>query len=79
MKCFLTRTAAILLLWGMVAPCSGASSLKSRINGGVPVGSYSAILTTGEIVAVPEPQTWATLLGGLGALGFLQRLRRRKL
>ncbi len=28
--------------------------------------------------AVPEPSTWAMMVGGVGALGFYQKLRRRK-
>ena len=30
------------------------------------------------LMAVPEPQTWATLLSGIGALVGLQRFRRRR-
>lgn len=31
----------------------------------------------GSVAAVPEPGTWASLLAGVGALGFLSRQRRR--
>ena len=30
-----------------------------------------------EFAVVPEPSTWAMMVGGLGVLGFVQRLRRR--
>jgi len=30
-----------------------------------------------EYMAIPEPQTWAMLLGGVGLLGVIQRARRR--
>jgi len=70
----------------MVAPVSHASSIRQLAEitflnpkiDGVTQSYSSNILSTGEIVAVPEPQTWATLLGGLGTLGLLQRMRLRK-
>ena len=34
-------------------------------------------LATGAVAAVPEPETWALMLGGLGVLGTLARRRRR--
>jgi len=40
--------------------------------------AYSSSSTSGtDYQAAPEPSTWALLPGGLGALVFLQRLRRR--
>lgn len=38
-------------------------------------GSYGGVLQT--VTAVPEPETYAMMLAGLGALGFLARRRRR--
>ena len=86
MKYTFSRAAALLALWGMVAPVSHASSIRQLAEitflnpkiDGVTQSYSSNILSTGEIVAVPEPQTWATLLGGLGTLGLLQRMRLRK-
>jgi autotransporter-associated beta strand protein len=50
--------------------------LDPTIDGVARTGSFGAsILGTGEIVAVPEPGTWTSLLVGLGALGFCRRRR----
>jgi len=40
-------------------------------------GSYAAALTTDTLTAVPEPATWALMLGGFGLAGTA--LRRRTL
>ena len=42
-----------------------------QLTGGTYSGDY-------ELVAVPEPETWATMLGGMGMLIAIQRVRRRK-
>lgn len=39
-------------------------------------GSYAGTLTFGRTPAVPEPATWATMLLGLGATGWLLRRKR---
>ena len=50
------------------------------------LGSYAAgyhidVLTNGAqqdflVASVPEPETWAMLVGGLGMIGFLRRRRK---
>ena len=44
-------------------------------------GNYATNSTIGgndvALTAVPEPSTWAMVVGGIGMLGFVQRLRRR--
>jgi hypothetical protein len=56
--------------------------LNPIIDGVAQSQDFSAsILGTGEIVAttaVPEPQTWATLLGGIGLLVFWSRIHRAR-
>jgi len=48
---------------------------------GVPGGSNTAVFTLGQVTvptaAVPEPATWAMLLGGFGLLGAATRRRSR--
>ena len=41
--------------------------------------STSQQLTTFSVAAVPEPETWATMLLGFGAIGMAMRTRRRNL
>jgi hypothetical protein len=43
--------------------------------GGSPVPTASSGMYT--VTAVPEPETWALMLGGLGAIGLLARRRRQ--
>lgn len=38
--------------------------------------SYSANVAVAAVAAVPEPETYALLLAGLGAIGFVARRRR---
>jgi hypothetical protein len=40
--------------------------------------SVSTLPSTGPIAAVPEPETYAMMLAGLGALGFVGRRRKAK-
>jgi hypothetical protein len=51
----------------------GATSFSFHNHGGDNVG---ALLDNVSIAAVPEPETYAMLLAGLGALGFAARRRR---
>lgn len=48
---------------------------------GVPGGSNTAVFTLGQVAvpasAVPEPATWAMMLGGFGLLGAATRRRAR--
>jgi hypothetical protein len=39
-------------------------------------GDYSIQFSPGVVVSVPEPETWATLLAGLGLVGLAGRRRR---
>ena len=39
-------------------------------------GDYWHVVVTGSVTAVPEPETWAMLLAGLGMVGAVARRRR---
>jgi hypothetical protein len=46
---------------------------------GSATGSYELTLTAqGNLAPVPEPETYAMMLAGLGLLGLTARRRRRK-
>ncbi|MBL8467071.1 MAG: PEP-CTERM sorting domain-containing protein [Methyloversatilis discipulorum] len=59
-----------------------ASSLNARylrysVNAGSPQWGYLAeIDVQGHVATVPEPETWVTMLAGLGLLGVVARRRR---
>ena len=58
---------------GYVVNVYGGLSLPTGSN-----GSYELTLSIGQTAPVPEPETYAMLLAGLGLLGLAKR-RRQKL
>jgi len=54
-----------------------ATNIVSLATSGDDTGTVKVIYTYEQIQDVPEPSTWAMLLGGVGVLGFFQRMRRR--
>ena len=55
----------------------GAYDLILGFNDGMRVDSdYDDIVVGLKVAAIPEPETYALMLAGLGAIGFLQRRRR---
>lgn len=61
-----------LTIYGLEGCCDGGQQVQYAVNGGA-FQSFSAnTLTT----AVPEPETYAMLLGGLGIVGAIARRRR---
>lgn len=78
-------------LYGSVlAPLANVAGGGGQINGSVVVGNwasniqvnanhyFSATNVAGYVSAVPEPETYAMLLAGLGLVGFMARRRKNK-
>ena len=75
--------ANVDLNWQHAAKVQVGTTLAGWSDGGT-IGrtgnaAGAALMFTGSdvVISVPEPATWATLVGGFGLLAFTQRLRRR--
>ena len=53
-----------------------AASFVASASGNLTASFDGTTLTVGSVVAVPEPETYALMLGGLAAVGFVARRRR---
>lgn len=67
---------------GLAAPVDGRVALRYYVTSGGPTGSNSNIIgvdsfTYTSVSAVPEPASWALMIGGFGALVGLQRRRQK--
>jgi hypothetical protein len=55
----------------------GTWQIKWLNNGGQVPGYSNSSLWVRDVTPVPEPETYALMLAGLGAVGFVARRRRR--
>jgi len=62
-----------LTIYGLEGCCDGGQQVQYAVNGGA-FQSFSANTLT---AAVPEPETYAMLLGGLGLVGAIARRRQK--
>ncbi len=54
------------------------STLGVNVNGGTANALSHATLYGGTVTAVPEPETYAMMLAGLGVVGYMARRRRQQ-
>jgi hypothetical protein len=59
---------------GTFALDPGVNNITGTFNGSIGFGSFEFIA---EAAGVPEPATWAMMLGGIGAVGAGMRMRRK--
>jgi hypothetical protein len=64
-----------LTIYGLEGCCDGGQQVQYSANGAA-FQSFSA--GTLQVAAVPEPETYAMMLGGLGVVGAIARRRRSK-
>ena len=67
-----SNAAAITTYWGFTTPTASAYTTNEY-------GNYTSYLTSvlSPVAAVPEPETYAMLLTGLGLIGFIARRRQK--
>ena len=68
--------AASLISYGPLTVVEGFEG--TPINNSNPLMIYTRLTTVDATAAVPEPATWAMMIGGFGLVGASMRYRRRK-
>jgi hypothetical protein len=63
--------------YGLMGPMLTGNMCMTGLNNGGVYGSMGGYPTNLTIAAVPEPETYAMMMAGLGMVGFMARRRRR--
>ena len=75
-------TQVTVTVSGLAAPVDGRVAFRYFVTSGGPTGANSNIIGVDQFsyttAAVPEPETWALMMGGLGALGWLAKRKASK-
>ena len=72
-------TCAAELRWGGFAYAFAATGAPAEVAFGLGASGTDWSQPFGSAIAVPEPATWAMLIGGFGLVGLTARRRRRRL
>lgn len=64
----------VVSIYGLEGCCSGGQQAQFKIGD----GNFTSFSSTDNLVAaVPEPETYAMLMAGLGLMGFVARRRKQ--
>jgi hypothetical protein len=74
----LTDGESVSWTWADAGVSAGVLTFAAHVQGVSRLGASDSIWYTGPVAAVPEPETYALLLAGLGIVGFVGRRHYRR-